>query len=222
MNAETVTTDREPLTYSLPSPITDGEVSLEYALAHRRSQRHLTGQALSAECLGQLLWSAYGVTSPQPHRPLTRGGFRTTPSAGGLYPLEIDVVIGNVDGIEPGVYRYVSEDHKIVKRINGDLRDALCEAALNQAFVKAAPVTIVYSGIFERTKKYGERGLTRYVWLDAGHSAENLCLQVEAMNLGACAVGAFDDEQVAELMRYQEEEVPMYMVAVGHRKEVRG
>jgi SagB-type dehydrogenase domain len=220
MNDSTVMTDRDPLTYSLPPPKTDGDVSLEYALARRRSQRHLTGQAISAECLGQLLWSAYGVTSPQPSRPLTRGGFRTAPSAGGLYPLEIDVVIGNVDGIEPGVYRYASEDHKIIRRIDQDIRDALCAAALGQVFVKEAPITVAYSGIFDRTtKKYGERGLARYVWLDAGHSAENLCLQVEVLNLGACAVGAFDDDKVAELMQYPVEETPMYMVAIGHKRE---
>ena len=223
MSAKVEMTDREPLTYLLPPPITDGKMSLEYVLAHRRSQRHLTGQAISAEQLGQLLWSAYGVTSPQPYKPLTRGGFRTAPSAGGSYPLEVDVIIGNVEGIEPGVYRYVSEAHKIVRRMDKDIRAEMCAAALGQAFVKEAPITIVYSGIYERTtKKYGERGLTRYVWLDAGHSTENVCLQVEALGLGACVVGAFNDEQVAELMQYSGEEVPMYMVAVGHRKAVRG
>ena len=223
MSAEIEMPDGDQLAYVLPPPATDGEVSLEHVLAHRRSQRHLTGQAISAEQLGQLLWSAYGVTSPQPYKPLTRGGFRTAPSAGGSYPLEVDVIIGNVEGIEPGVYRYVSEAHKIVRRMGKDIREEMCKAALGQAFVREAPVTIVYSGIFERTtKKYGERGLARYVWLDAGHSAENVCLQVEALNLGACVVGAFNDEQVADLMQYPIEEVPMYMVAAGHRKDVKG
>ena len=200
--------------------MTDGEVSVEYVLAHRRSQRHLTGQAISVEQLGQLVWSAYGVTSPQPYKPLTRGGFRTAPSAGGLYPLEIDVIIGNVDGVEPGVYRYVSEEHKIVRRIDKDIRKEICEAAFGQAFVREAPVTIVYSGIYGRTtKKYGARGLCRYIWIDLGHSAENLCLQVESLNLGTCMVGAFDDDQVSKLMQYPEEELPMYMAAIGHKRE---
>ena len=205
-------------TYLLPSPITDGKVSVESTFANRRSQRYYMDQAISAEQLGQILWAAYGVTSPQPDRPTTRGGFRTPPSAGGRYPLELHAVIGKVDGIEPGVYRYISEEHKIVRTIDRDIREELCTVALGQTFVKEAPVTIFYSGIFERTtERYNERGL-RYVWIDLGHSAENLLLQTEALGLGACVIGSFYDDQATALMMLPEGETPMYIVTVGHKR----
>ena len=211
--------DGDQLTYTLPSPITDGKVSVEATMANRRSSRHYADQSISAEQLAQILWAAYGVTSPQPERPATRGGFRTPPSAGGLYPLEVYAVVGNVDGIEPGLYRYVSEEHKIVRVINADLREDLCTAALGQTFVKEAPVTIFYSAIFSRTtQRYGDRGGNRYVWIDLGHSAENVLLQAEALKLGACVIGSFYDDQVNDLLQLPEEEVPMYIITVGHKR----
>ena len=211
--------DGAQLTYALPSPLTDGKVSVEYALANRRSNRQYTEQSLSAENLAQILWSAYGVTQPESRRATLRGGFRTAPSAGGLYPFEIYAIIGNVDGIEPGVYKYISEEHKIVRTIDNDIREEFCEAALGQPFVKEAPVTIFYSAIFSRTtQRYGDRGRDRYVWIDLGHSAENIYLQAEALSLGACVIGSFHDDQVNELLQLPEEEVPMYIVTVGHKK----
>ena len=214
-----INADGDQLTYILPSPMTDGVVSVAYALANRRSNRQYTDQALSPEHLAQILWSAYGVTKPEVTRASLRGGFRTAPSAGGRYPFEVYAVVGNVTGIEPGVYRYISEEHKIVKTIDGDIRKEFCELALGQTFVLEAPVSIFYSAIFFRTtERYGERGSQRYVWIDLGHSAENIYLQAEALDLGACAIGSFYDDRMTELMQLPEEEVPMYIVTVGHKK----
>ena len=211
--------DGNQLTYILPSPITDGTVSVEYALANRRSNRQYTDQPLSSEHLAQILWSAYGVTKPETTRPSLRGGFRTAPSAGGRYPFEVYAVVGNVTGIEPGVYRYISEEHKIVRTIDKDIRKEFCEIALGQTFVIDAPVSIFYSAIFTRTtERYGERGSQRYVWIDLGHSAENIYLQAEGLDLGACAIGSFYDDRMTELMQLPEEEKPMYIVTVGHKK----
>ena len=216
-----VKVDGDQLTYILPSPITDGTVSVEYALANRRSNRQYTDQALSSEHLAQILWSAYGVTKPELERPSLRGGFRTAPSAGGRYPFEIYAVIGNVTGIEPGVYRYISEEHKIVRTIAKDIREEFCAVALGQTFVKEAPVSIFYTAIFSRTtERYGERGSQRYVWIDLGHSAENIYLQAEALGLGACVIGSFYDEQMVELMQLPEEEKPMYIATVGHKQKL--
>ena len=205
------------LSYALPSPITNGKVSVERALANRRSQRSFVDKAISAEQLSQILWAAYGITQPTPDRPALRGGFRAAPSAGALYPFEIYAIIGKVDGVEPGVYKYISEEHKIIRKIDKDLRDEFSKVALGQAHIKEAPVSIFYSAIYSRmTIKYGDRGADRYVCMDLGHSAQNIYLQAEALNLGTCAIGAFSDDKVADLFQLPEEEVPLYIMPVGH------
>jgi SagB-type dehydrogenase family enzyme len=205
------------LTYILPSPKTAGNVSVEAALANRRSHRHFQNRALSAEQLSQILWAAYGITKPMPARPLLRGGLRTSPSAGALYPLEIYAVLGDVTGMEAGVYRYLSQEHRIIRTIDRDMREELCTAALGQAMLRYAPAIVVYCAVFSRmTRKYGERGRERYACIDLGHSAQNIYLQAEAMHIGACAIGAFKDSSVSELLQLPAEEEPLYLMPVGY------
>jgi len=205
------------LTYILPSPQTNGTVSVEQALENRRSRRDFIDKAISAEQLSQILWAAYGVTNAIPDNPSLGGGLRTAPSAGALYPFEIYAVIGKVNGIEAGVYKYIAKDHKIIRTIDRDIREELSAVALGQEFLKKAPVTILYSAIYSRmTQKYGDRGRDRYVCMDLGHSAQNIYLQAETLNLGTCAIGAFVDSKMAELLQLTEEEEPLYIMPVGH------
>ena len=205
------------LTYILPSPKTKGNMSVEEALANRRSRRNFQDKALSAEQLSQILWAAYGITRPVSDRPLLRGGLRTAPSAGALYPLEIYVVIGKVAGIEAGVYKYDSKEHKIVRTIDRDIREELSAAALNQNMLREAPVTVVYTAVFSRvTERYGQRGVERYVFMEIGHSAQNIYLQAEAMGLGTCAIAAFNDSRISELLRLPEDEKPFYLMPAGY------
>lgn len=215
--SELVKVDGEELTYILSSPDTVGTISVERTMYERRSRRAFTDEALSADDLSQILWAAYGVTYPRPDRAILRGGFRTAPSAGGLYPLEIYVLAGNVTGIESGVYKYLSAEHKIVRTIDADLREELSKAALGQIQVKTAPAVIFYSAVFERTtQKYGDRGRERYVCMDLGHSAQNIYLQAEALKLGTCAIGSFRDDEVVGLLQLPEGEEPLYIMPVGH------
>ena len=201
--------ENSPLTYILPSPETVGSVSVEEALANRRSHRNFADKALSAEQLSQILWAAYGISDGS--------RLRTTPSAGALYPLEIYAVIGNVTGIEAGVYKYDALEHKIIRTMDGDLREELSAAALNQKMIKEAPITVVYTAVFSRiTERYGERGRERYVFMEIGHSAQNVYLQAEALGLGTCAVGAFTDSRVSELLELPTEEEPFYLMPVGY------
>ena len=216
-NSVLTKTEDVQLTYILPSPKTDGKVSVEKALANRRSQRNYVNQEITAEQLSQILWAAYGVTDPRPAPAFLRGGLRTAPSAGGLYPFEIYIAVGKVKNIESGVYRYNSKDHKITRTIDKDIREELCAAALNQGMVKEAPVVVIYSAIFSRmTGKYGERGRERYVCMDLGHTAQNIYLQAEALHLGTCAIGAFIDERISQILQLPENEEPLLLMPVGH------
>jgi len=204
------------LTYILPAPRTDGSMSVERALATRRSRRHFQNRAITTQQLSQILWAAYGVTYPIPNHPNLRGGLRTAPSAGAMYPLEIYVIVGNVEGLAPGVYRYISGEHKLVKTITGDIRNQLSDAALGQRMIRDAPATVFFSAVFSRmTGRYGQRG-RRYVYMEIGHSAQNIYLQAEALGLGTCAIGAFTDNRVRHVLQLPANEEPLYIMPIGY------
>lgn len=202
----------------LPPPRRDGTVSVEKALASRRSVRTFAEKPLDLSEISQLLWAAYGVTLPKAEPAFLRGGFRTAPSAGALYPLEIYVVAGDVRELPDGIYKYDSGRHVLIRIASGDRRKGFRESALGQEMIERAPAVIVYSAVFERTtRKYGPRGRERYVWMDAGHSAQNVYLQAEALGLGCCVSGAFSDLDVRRAIGMTQAEEPIYIVPVGRR-----
>ncbi len=201
----------------LPAPKLKSSVSVEETMLNRRSIRDFKPDALSLEQVSQVLWAAYGITKEMSTPSFLRGGLKTAPSAGALYPLEIYVVVGNVKGLEKGIYKYLPEGHFLMKTYDQDVRKELAEAALNQEFIEQAPISLFYSAVFSRTtKKYKSRGRERYVCMDLGHSAENVCLQVVAMGLGTCAVGAFEDRMVSNVMMIPDEEEPLYIMPIGY------
>ncbi len=194
--------------FTLPQPRESGKYSLEEVLIKRRSIRSFTEQALTLEELSQLLFAAQGITEE-------RHGFRTAPSAGALYPLEIYAVVGKVEGLSEGVYRYLPEEHELEKVLTEDRREGLFRSALYQAAIKEAPVVFVICAVYGRTtRKYGERGV-RYVHMEAGHVGQNIYLQAEALNLGTVAIGAFHDEAVAQVLSLPQNVVPLYIFPVG-------
>lgn len=196
-----------PLTVRLPQPDFTGEVPVEQALLQRRSERAFSQRALSQAELSQLLWAAQGVTSPR--------GYRTAPSAGALYPLEIIAVVGLVVELASGVYRYRSADHTLIQSAAGDRREELCRAALNQRFVARAPVVMVIAAVYARVcAVYGGRGV-RYTDMEAGHAAQNVSLQAVALGLGSVMAGAFNDAEVRRVALLGPEEEPLYLIPVG-------
>jgi SagB-type dehydrogenase family enzyme len=198
-------------TIKLPEPTVDGDVSLEQALLSRRSIREYRDQPLELEEVSQLLWAAQGVTDRS-------RGFRTAPSAGALYPLELYIVVGNVHGIPEGVYRYEPDAHELAKVGQRDVRDELSHAALEQSWVREGAAVVVFSAVYERTtSKYGQRGV-RYVDMEVGHAAQNVCLQAAALDLGTVVVGAFQDDQVRQIMGMPDAEDPLYLMPVGRRR----
>lgn len=157
--------------------------------------------------VSQLLWAAQGITGP--------GGKRTAPSAGALYPLELYIVSGKVDGLPSGIYRYAPERHSLQGIAQGDRRRELCDAALGQSSIRTAAAVIVLSGVYDRTTvKYGERGI-RYVHMEAGHAAQNIYLQAVPLGLGTVVIGAFRDEEVRKVMKMAERERPLYIMPTG-------
>ncbi len=200
-------TSATPLVVALPAPRTHGAATLEETLLGRRSVRAFAATGLALEDLGQLLWAAQGVTS--------REGGRTAPSAGALYPLEIHAVVADVAGLDPGVYRYLPERHRLERLGGGDRRAALAHAALGQDWIAKAPVVLVIAADYARlTGKYRERGV-RYAHLECGHAAQDVLLEAVALGLGAGVVGAFDDARVREVLRIPVTEQPLELIPVG-------
>ncbi|RLA84987.1 MAG: nitroreductase [Deltaproteobacteria bacterium] len=200
----------EALELKLPAPQLRGDLSLEEVLSHRRSVRSFRKEGLTLKEISQLLWAAQGITDPR--------GFRTAPSAGALYPLEVYLVVGKAEGLGSGVYHYLPKGHKLVKVKEGDVRSALCRAALGQPWVGEAPVVFCIAAEYERTTaKYGPRGI-RYVHLEAGHAAQNLCLQAVSLGLGSVTVGAFGDQEVQRILGLPQRHRPLYLIPVGKRR----
>ena len=194
-------------TIPLPEPRFDGEVSVERALRERRSVRSYKDEPLALAEIGQILWSAQGITSA--------GGFRTAPSAGALYPLEVYVVAGNVKNLPPAIYKYRPHDHALLEIISGDRRSQLSGAALHQSSIGKAAAVMLFCAIYERTtSKYGHRGI-RYACMEIGHAAQNACLQAIALGLNTVVIGAFRDEEVKAIASLPAEEQPLYFVPVG-------
>ncbi len=195
---------------SLPPVESKGELSLEEAIQLRRSVREFGRRTLALEDVSQLLWAAQGITAT--------GGFRTAPSAGALYPLELYVVAGSVEGLSAGVYRYQPENHELVHVASGDLRKPLASAALDQNWVRRAPAVLVIASVYERSMgKYGQRG-RRYAHIEVGHAAQNVYLQAAARGLATVLVGAFDDEEVQDVLGLPPDHEPLGLMPVGRKR----
>src|SRR5512136_3478316 len=154
----------------LPPPRKKGTFTLEELLERRRSKRAYLTKRLSPEQISQLLWAAQGVF---------QRGKRTVPSAGGIYPLEIYLVL------KEGVHHYVPQNHELVETLHGDVLPQLCQAAAGQEFLREAPLNIVIAADDRAMQgRYGERA-ERYVCMEAGHAAQNIHLQAVAIGLGS-------------------------------------
>lgn len=211
-NTKTMVKDNkkdDTLVINLPQPRFKSEISIEEALLKRRSVRHYRQEPLTIAEVSQLLWAGQGVTDER--------GFRTAPSAGATYPLETYLVVNNVIELKKGIYKYSPDEHILTRIVDGDRSDELCIAALTQSSVSTAAINIVFSAIYKRTtKRYGERG-EKYVHMEVGHAAENICLQAISLKCGTVVIGAFIDEAVKKICKMPDEEKPLYIISIGKK-----
>jgi SagB-type dehydrogenase family enzyme len=208
----------------LPAPRHTSETSVEQALTERRSVREFADASVSLEEVAQLLWAAQGVTEPIDDRPSTwppewqwMGGLRTAPSAGALYPLEVYLVVGNVEGFDAGLYRYVPQTHALEPTAEGNMRELLAGAVFRQSSITQAAAVLVIAAVYERVAvKYGDRG-TRYARIEVGAVAQCIYLQAEALDLGTVLIGAFTDADVKDVLELPAEHEPLAIMPVGRR-----
>ncbi len=194
----------------LPQPKHRG-LYLEQAIAKRRSVRNYSAEPIDLAQLSQLLFAAQGVTGKAHGQNL-----RTAPSAGALYPFEIYIVVNNVRDLPKGIYHYAVADHALELIKAGNFSSRIVKAGLDQDTLGKSAVTFILAAVFDRTRcKYGERGF-RYVYMEAGHISQNICLQTVSLGLGSVTIGAFWDDEVNKLIDIDERnEAVIYLHPVG-------
>lgn len=196
----------ENMAIKLPVPKEKGTISLEEVIKARRSVRNFSLKGLTPEEISQLLWSCQGITDK-------KKAYRSVPSAGAIYPLEIYLV--NSDGL----FYYIPESHSLEKITDKDLRKELSKACYDQSFIGDAGIDIVICADFKKTiSMYGKRG-AHYVYIEVGHSSQNLHLEAVSLGLGSIGIGAFSDSAVQKLLNLPKDIIPIYVIPVGYIRE---
>lgn len=182
---------------------------VERAIAKRRSERGFSGETMSLAELSHLLHYSGGVTEE-------RYGLRAAPSAGATYPIEVYPVINDVEGLTKGIYHYLVPSHELELVREGDFRQQMARAALGEEMMRQANVVLVLIAVFQRTRRRYRERAHRYILFEAGHMAQNTYLVATSMGLGACAIGAFYDDDFNRLLGVDgKEKGVLYLMAVG-------
>lgn len=200
-----------------PAEIETPPMDLREAIEQRRSLRKYAGTALTLAELAYLLWTTQGVQRVT-DRPVT---FRTVPSAGARHAFETFVLANRVAGLEPGLYRYAALEHALLAvDLSADVAQRLTAATLQQNMVAEAAAAFYWVAVVERMEwRYCERGY-RYLHLDAGHICQNLYLAAGQIGCGACAIAAFEDEQVNQVLGVDGEKLfAVYAASLGKKPQ---
>ena len=197
-----------PAAIALPAAKTDGNVSVEKALAERRSLRTPAATALTLEEVGQLCWAAQGVTDNKGHR--------TAPSALAVYPLELYVIAGAVVGLAPGLYRYDPAKHGLMLVTAGDQRTDFEEKGVGQTWIAKAPVIFVIAGTTDKVAKMKERG-PQFMAIEAGLAAQGFFLEATALGLGSTFVGGFKPAEARAALGLPSGQEVLAVLPIGHK-----
>ncbi len=203
-------TATEPATVVLPKPDLAGTVTLEHALATRRSVREYATGALSLAEAGQIAWAAQGVTSPD--------GKRTAPSARAIYPLTVYLVANDVTGLPAGVYSYVPKTHALVLHAAGDHTAALAAVTPHEAFVGHAPLVVVVAGDSALAAQKFGGGAERWTAMETGFVVQDIYLEATALGLATLMVGSFDDALLRAAIALPAGMIPYAEMPVGRKK----
>ena len=195
----------------LPQPRTDGGMSVEKALLERRSIRSFRNESLTLDEISQLCWAAQGITDDKGHR--------TSPSAMATYPLEVYLLAGNVTNLPAGVYHYSPLGHNLTLISKGNKIPELFNSSRGgrEDWRKGSPAVFIITGVFERTDKVPGLDLNRFVYIEAGTSAENLLLEVVSLGLGSTYTAGFDENKTKEYLRLSLGEEPIGVLPVGRK-----
>lgn len=197
--------------FHIRTPDQRGGKPLWETIAQRRSIREFSNESITFSELSQLIWATQGITSKS-----WGFDFRTSPSAGALYPIETYIIANRVEEIPPGLFHYHAKETQLILLKEGHFGPDICHAGLGQEMLEEAACVFIWSAMVERSRwKYRERAY-RYIYMDVGHIGQNIYLAATSLNLGCCTVGAFFDEEVDRLIGVDgKDEISLYLGAVG-------
>lgn len=198
-------------TFSLPNIDQMQTLSFDQTVKNRRSIRNYKQKNLTIMQLSYLLWISTGIQRKQQGYE-----FRNAPSAGALYPIETYIHANNVENLQIGLYHYDIKNHNLEQLSKQNQSEEITKACLGQKMPTNAQLTLIWTAIFQRTKwKYKQRAY-RYIYLDAGHIAQNLALCASAIGLGSCQIGAFYDNEINKILQIDgKNESTIYLSTVG-------
>jgi len=201
-------------TFHLPNVLHEATMGFAEVLRRRKSIRAFSNQPLSLEDLGFLLWASTGIQRVEQDYE-----FRTAPSAGALYPIETYIAANNIKNVDSGIYHYNIKNHLLEEIKTGNFGGPIAHAALDQQICATASAVFIWTAIYERSKwKYKQRAY-RYIYLDAGHIAENLALAAASITYGSCQIGAFFDDEINSIVNVDgAEESTILLSVIGHPK----
>ena len=197
-----------------PENLTVGTLSILETIKRRKSHRRFTEEPLTLEELSFLLWSTQGVHDNDGMDSAPR---RTVPSAGARHPFETYLVVNRVNGLNPGLYRYLPLEHKVFfLYADSDLPAKLSQGSRGQAFVGQGAVVFIWTVIPYRAEWRYSMVAPKMIALDAGHLCQNLYLASEAIGAGTCAIGAYDQDKMDAILDVDgKEEFVIYAAPVG-------
>lgn len=187
----------------LPAPVLTSDTSVEKAIAERRSVRSYKNEPLQLSEVGQVLWSAQGITDQVK-------GLRAAPSPKAAYLVTVYVVATDVSGLAPGVYRYEPKGHELVQVVAGDRKGALYDA-VGQGQIKSAPAVLAIAGDVSRGSNQN------WAFLEAGHVSENIYLQCVSLKLGTVSMAGFKPDQAKKALGIQDKNEIIYLMPLGKK-----
>ena len=198
-----------------PEALTVGDMPLREAIRRRESHRKYTDEPLTLDDLSFMLWATQGVRELVQHTGRT-SVLRTVPSAGARHPFETYLVVNRVVGLEPGLYRYLSMEHRLCSLgANEDIVERTHRACYDQ-YVRNSAVTFVWTVVPYRTEWRYDFISPKLIAQDAGHVCQNLYLAATAIGAGACAIGAYDQAGMDAVLEVDgQDEFVIYVATVG-------
>ncbi len=186
-------------------------------IKNRKSRRNFSNEPLTVEELSFLLWATQGVKEVIKRFDKAYATLRTVPSAGARHAFETYLVVHNISGLEPGVYRYLPIEHKMVHLYSDkNLKGKIIKATLGQEFTGNCSVVFIWSCVAYRGEWRYFTAAHKAMLLDAGHVCQNLYLACEDIGAGTCAIAAYDQEKVDALIGVDGlEEFTIYLSPVG-------
>ena len=196
-----------------PKDLADIKYDLLSAMTERKSHRNFIEKPLSIKELSFLIWTTAGIKKIVSETT----ALRMVPSAGSRHPFETYLYVRNVEGVNEGIYRYLPLDHKLILEISGkDLSEKISSACVGQTFVGNSAVTFIWVCLPYRTEWRYREGSHKVIAIDVGHVCQNLYLACSAIESGTCAIGAYDQKKIDDLLSLDgEDEFVIYMAPVG-------